>query len=218
MFLDILDPIDKEIILKKNYETEEVNKLLKIIKSKNITNFVDIGANCGYYSFIVRKYCPKLNIYSFEPNKRAFIKLKKTKNRNVIFLKNFKIYNFGLSNKNSNYYMFSQIKYGQAHTNSSISYKKIKDKNLSVQKANFKKGDQVLNLVNKTIAIKIDVEGHELEVLKGIKRILKKNKCTLLIEIAGNNFKKTNNYLNILGYKKFLKPSHRKNYFYKQNI
>ena len=76
-FLDILDPIDREIILKKNYETEEIKKLLIFIAKRNVLNFIDIGSNLGYYSFIIRKKFPEIKIFSFEPNQKAFNKLKK---------------------------------------------------------------------------------------------------------------------------------------------
>ena len=49
MYLDFLDPIDREIILNKNYETDEFNFTDSLFEKHAIDAFVDIGANCGYY-------------------------------------------------------------------------------------------------------------------------------------------------------------------------
>ena len=50
MYLDFLDPIDREIILYQKFESEEVSDLLNLMQKNSIKKFFDIGANCGYYS------------------------------------------------------------------------------------------------------------------------------------------------------------------------
>ena len=55
MFLNFLDPVDKEIILTKEYETRQINILINNIKKYHINYFIDIGANCGYYSLVIAK-------------------------------------------------------------------------------------------------------------------------------------------------------------------
>ena len=45
------------------------------------------------------------------------------------------------------------------------------------------KGDNILRIENKKIAIKIDVERHEKLVLEGLKELITKNKIFLQIEI-----------------------------------
>lgn len=82
MFLNFLDPVDKEIILMKEYETEQVNILINNIKRYHINYFIDVGANCGYYSLIVAKKVKKIKIISFEPNIEAILKFKKSLNKN----------------------------------------------------------------------------------------------------------------------------------------
>ena len=78
MFLDFLDPIDKQIILNQEYEKLEINYLMKEIKKNNIIHFFDIGANCGYYSIFIAKNISNIMIQSYEPNKESFFKFKKT--------------------------------------------------------------------------------------------------------------------------------------------
>ena len=63
-------------------------------------------------------------------------------------------------------------------------------------------GDEVLKFKNKVITIKIDVEGFELNVLKGIKKLLQNNKCLVQVEIWKINFQKVHIFLNNLNYQK----------------
>ena len=63
------------------------------------------------------------------------------------------------------------------------------------------------NFFNKISFIKIDVEGHETEVIKGSLNIINKHKPILLVEIEETHTKKnvteTLNYINSLGYESF---------------
>ena len=60
MFLNFLDPVDKEIILTKEYEARQISILISNIKKYHINYFVDVGANCGYYSLIIAKKIKKI--------------------------------------------------------------------------------------------------------------------------------------------------------------
>ena len=84
----------------------------------------------------------------------------------------------------------------------------------SIFEAEFKIGDEILKYRNKNLAIKIDVEGHEIYVLQGIEKLLKSNKCILQIELFDKNFPIVNSYLNNNGYKNIDNVKERSNYFY----
>ena len=90
------------------------------------------------------------------------------------------------------------------------------DSNLS--HGNFKIGDEEIKSTNERIAMKIDVEGHELKVLKGLKKTLIQNKCFVQIEIFEKNFIMVNSYLNSLGYKLVYKFKINSNFFYSNFI
>ena len=78
MYLDFLDPIDREIILYNEFEKLEINLLVSEIKSKKLNYFLDVGANCGYYSFKIAQKISNINIFSFEPNPEAYLKFSKS--------------------------------------------------------------------------------------------------------------------------------------------
>ena len=79
----------------------------------------------------------------------------------------------------------------------------------------FKKADDKFKYKKKTISLKIDVEGHEIFALDGLKKIFKNNRIFLQIEILPNNFTKTNKWLTNFGFKKINKIN-ADYYFYKE--
>ena len=195
MFLDFLDPIDREIIITKEYEKDEVLILTKLIDANNINCFVDIGANCGIYSFKLASHFENLKIFAFEPNKEAYEKFTKSLKVNSSISNNIKIFNFGLSDKKSKLKMRSKVKYGYSQTGGSVIHDNKSYNDVNIYDADFEIGDEKLNLINSNIAIKIDVEGHEFDVLLGLKKLLKNNNCILQIELFDSNFEKSNNFL-----------------------
>ena len=114
--------------------------------------------------------------------------------------KKIKLENFGLSDQSTKLKMQSMLKFGYAQTGgTSIIDKNSDSKNLTFF-ADFKVGDDYVKLTDEKISIKIDVEGHELNVLKGIQNTIKKNQCILQIEIFKKNFEDVNNFLISLGF------------------
>ena len=214
MYLDFLDPIDRSIILNKNYETEEINILTKLIKKNSTTKFIDIGANCGFYSFNFAMQ--NLDVLAFEPNSEAILKINNTITKNQIFKNRIKVFPFGLSNINSKMQMRSMIKHGYIQTGGSsiITDKFYSNKKYKVYEGDFKIGDDVIDFKGDSLAIKIDVEGYELNVLKGIQNLLKSNKCIIQIEIFEKNFNSVNSYFLNNNYSLVDQFQKRLNYFY----
>ena len=74
--------------------------------------------------------------------------------------------------------------------------------------------DDLYHYNNKNIFIKCDTEGHEYEVIQGMQKNLKNNKCLIQIEILDRNFLKLNLLLNRLDYKLIKKGLDKDSYFY----
>ena len=213
MYLDFLDPIDREIILNKNYETDEFNFTDNLFEKHAIDAFVDIGANCGYYLFALSKN--QTHLIGFEPNKEAFQKMVKTLEKNDILKRKIDIYNFGISNQNLSLKMKSLVKFGYIQTGGSqITNQNTFNQNEVTFNADFKVGDEVLNFSNKILIFKIDVEGHEKNVLQGLIKTLSRNKCIIFIEAWDKNFNDIDTYLSKNNYKLIKEFPKRSNYFY----
>ena len=86
--------------------------------------------------------------------------------------------------------------------------------NSKIFETNLKVGDELLNYKNEKLCIKIDVEGHELSVLKGLAKNLKENKCLVLVESGDIKFGDVNNFLIKNNYKQIFKSKLRLDYVY----
>jgi FkbM family methyltransferase len=159
-----------------NYEEKEIEALVKIVPKKG--NFLDIGANIGWHSLIMAKLYKNLKVYSFEPIKKNYNFL--LKNINCNFLKNIKAYNFGFYSENKKLLFYT---YPEGGGNSSIR-NLSKQRNVKLQKADVKILDDFINDKKiKVDFIKCDVEGAELFVFLGARKVLLEHKPTIFCEM-----------------------------------
>jgi len=170
-----------------NHEYE----LLKLLDSYNLNNFeieendlvVDCGANIGSFYFGLNMFLDesKYKYIGFEPDKKIFeclsLNIEKNENR--------EIYNIGLSSKNNS---------------KSILYSSPDSADSSMEKMD---SDEIYYIESRTLdsfklenikLLKIDAEGHELDVLKGSIATLK-NIEYITIDVGGE---KGNNKENTL--------------------
>lgn len=145
-----------------------LEKEAKYIKKKFQFNIsVDIGSNTGHFTNMLSKISNK--VYSFEPINSLF------RSQKYLFQNsNVKNYNYALGSK------IKKKKFYIPYNNEESSL--IKITNSTVVNVLVKKGDTILGR-EKIDFIKIDVEGVELDVLIGLKKIIKKHHPFLLVEI-----------------------------------
>jgi|688.fasta_scaffold206730_2 FkbM family methyltransferase len=167
-------------------------KLVKKIKSTNINPkfIIDAGAHIGEYSEIFLKnfssikkiYCYEPQINIFKILKRNFSKTKKIQFNNIALGEKNKIeyFNIGYHQRSSSFLNY----------NSSNLFYKIKSVILFGKVSNIVKYRSAVrvksidNIFKKKTTIdilKIDVEGYELNVLKGSLNLIKNNKIKLII-------------------------------------
>jgi len=117
---------------------------------------IDVGANIGYYTVLMAKFVKK--VYAFEPEKEAFEILKKNIKENN--LKNVVLFNKAVGSKRGSKFLKTD---SENFGNSRIVTSNTK------QVTRIVRLDEVIK--EKVDLIKIDVQGYELEVLKGMELI-----------------------------------------------
>lgn len=185
---------EKKILLKDNLFTPGDENILRVIRSikkinpnsKN-TTIIDIGAFNGETSVQFAKAFPQSNILAFEANPETFPIAKKNCDR----YKNITVLNHALSDKNevldfhiTNNSVSSSLNelYDTADYHDEL---KIKNK---VQ-VDAKTLDEFSDLEN-ILLIKIDTQGHELHVINGAVKTLKKTDF-VLVEMANHSLYKS---------------------------
>jgi len=173
----------------------ELKNLVMILKPRGQRRVaLDIGANCGYYSRELAKYFTK--VYAFEINPTHYRRL------NTISPK-VSVVNSGLSNHKRLMNLYIPIK-DKLELNgwASLQAEARIDSSETVVKKDLPV--ETLDSFNLEYVdfIKIDVEGHEMEVLVGSRMTLERNSPVILIEINPSNKKAVTEYLNSFGYTK----------------
>jgi FkbM family methyltransferase len=187
--------IDREIFLKNEYEKDQLDFVKKELLNQNYDYFFDIGAYIGYYSLSLCKLVA--STAAFEPNQLNFQRLSKN-----VEINNFNIicHNLGCSDYKNKLKLWYTDK--NKRGGSSILQDKDKEINkydrnkLIFEEIETDKLDNLYPLKNKKIFFKIDVERHELNILKGASNILSNNQCYLQIEIFPHLQDKVLSFLN----------------------
>jgi len=136
---------------------------------------IDIGANIGNHSLFFSDYFKK--VYSFEPNKNTF----KLLSFNASLVNNIECFNYGLSDKESTSAMIIDKKnIGGARLVNSLSS--------DSEVVSLKMLDKSASFEDRVYLLKLDVEGHELEVLKGAKNTIETHQPIIIFEQLSSEF------------------------------
>jgi FkbM family methyltransferase len=179
-----------------------VSKIAKELDNQNDQGwFFDVGANVGLYSWEVRKVSPHRKILAFEPDPENIKLLEKT--LNGANFENVEICKCALSNQ------LAEISFFQDTLTSATGCVAGKDKPWIEQYLNSCANeirvktetlDSVVRQDRTPSLIKIDVEGHEIEVLQGGRNTLSEAKPLLIIESFPPKQSTVLSLLNELGY------------------
>jgi len=217
LLIEIRDPIEREIFFNLSYEEEQIATIVEFSKKNKQDYFLDIGSNCGYYALFIAKIFPNTNVLAFEPIKKTYDKLIKNIHLNDLN-RQIQTFNFGLSDANNKVQMRTLIKKGFAQSGGFTVHDKNRElkTNETLLEANLKIGDELIKYINKKLLIKIDVEGHEINVLKGLSRLIKNNKIYMQIEIFHENKENIFNFLekNDFRFVKNINGNRKNDYFF----
>ncbi len=134
---------------------------------------IDVGAYIGSHTLPFAKCCPKGMVYTFEPNRELYRTL--CENLELNCISNVRPYAVGVSNKSGH-----NTLYEREDGTSRISKKTIKGDPIKIECIAI---DTFLPHLNKCKLLKIDVEGHEFEVLQGALKLIKNCRPYILIEV-----------------------------------
>jgi FkbM family methyltransferase len=197
-FFKKLKGLSAQNLLERKVEPEFL--WIKEILTKNSV-FMDVGANVGAYLYTLENHLKPENIYAFEPNQQLFKRLKR------LFPK-VNLLSFALSDVSTiAEFKIPVINGEKVHTRGTLqtSIKEKNEEKTILQKVEVKPLDDLVfdegyieqdrnaqtNKFNlkKLDFIKIDVEGNEMQTLRGAKKTIEKFKPILMVEMEQRHHK-----------------------------
>lgn len=188
IFVSLLDASDSSIFYCGICSAEEYKLtkfLIKNLKEDDI--FYDIGAHVGFYSLLAKEFITNGEIHAFEPAPRTIECLEKSFSINKkgnIFLNK-----FALSDKTGRIQFYDKsVGPGDGSGSSTMIREVIAGddpsgyQNITIEAVSL---DQYLKNHFFPSVLKIDVEGAEVQVLKGGKQFLSKESPIIIMEIWG---------------------------------
>lgn len=197
-FFKKLKGLSAQNLLERKVEPEFL--WIKEILTKNSV-FMDVGANVGAYLYTLENHLKPENIYAFEPNQQLFKRLKR------LFPK-VNLLSFALSDVSTiAEFKIPVINGEKVHTRGTLqtSIKEKNEEKTILQKVEVKPLDDLVfdegyieqdrnaqtNKFNlkKLDFIKIDVEGNEMQTLRGAKKTIEIFKPILMVEMEQRHHK-----------------------------
>jgi len=175
-----------------NYQKKQFDAVLKYIEPKDRGLFIDVGAHVGLWSRMAQKAGFK-EILAIEPNQKNFECLNKNLDNPVFYLAN-----FGLSDCRES----SKIIIDNLNNSGAMHLEKGDDVTLYCFDDEFLSIKSEFDLTKQTL-IKIDVQGYEHKVVKGMTNFIKEYKPIIIVEqwLNGKEDLQATEYCQSLGMK-----------------
>jgi len=156
-------------------EAAEIDFFLRIFRRKTDSqNFIDIGANIGYWTKVMSGLNPRVNVHSYEPDKVTFDILKS----NVADLQNVKIYNLGIGREVGERALF----YDPADSGDSSLVPNSERASYQVGITSLDAHAEVLQL-ERIDFVKVDIQGGETDFFLGATKTIIRDRPIMLVEV-----------------------------------
>lgn len=175
----------------ENPEPELIH-LARLIPRRGVA--IDAGANIGLVSLSLARFCDK--VYAFEINEQTSRPLKDCARKNI------EIINVGLSNHTGEATLYTPI---WANGMALDGWASLQAGNCPGIDRHQERKVQIKPLdafaIPQCVFLKIDVEGHEVELLEGAIDTLRRTRPVILVEVRERNMNRVKALLEPLGYR-----------------
>ncbi len=174
--------IDREIFLYGGYEKVNIRRFLNLLPANRNNVIIDVGANIGNHSLNFAEHFK--SVHAFEPNPILWEQFECNKFING-FECRIKLHRYGLSDRDANLLLHLT----DAPNLGLGTFSTVEQYDTPLKPAGnceVRRGDDFLEAEGITTvdAIKIDVQGFEPEVLRGLRRTIVNNRPIIWIEIG----------------------------------
>lgn len=183
-----LNPLDSGITRRYlvDGEHEGYEKGL-ILAGLGFDNFIDVGANVGDWSLCIAAHRPNCAVYAFEPHPELFSMLQRSIRKNGF--KCIQAWNLGLAADYGTLTLYCDSS-NQGNNSLIVIPDDLSDKSYVVPVAPLGDVLSIDNLQGHTL-LKIDVQGFEYEVIRGLPDSYRLDDITFLLEVDRNTTQET---------------------------
>lgn len=168
------------IIRKCDFEDLKELNLIKILSRDKSTLIFDCGSNFGFYSLYLASLNENNQVIAFEASPKTYQELKKNIEENEF--KNIQCHNLALTNNENQTLTFFE---SSNDWESSLIESNFNDKTkTNISSAKLDSFEDRIEKKNQHIVIKLDVEGYEMQVLDGAKKIIEKHSPIIILEFS----------------------------------
>lgn len=200
MLVDRANAVDRVIYLFGDYDREEIEWLLGKVQDSQAALFLDIGSNIGAYSVIMSTLSPSLESKAFEPDQRnlAFLRANLVINE---LEDRVEVIEAAVGEVSGTTRFLESRADALFNTGKSrVVSEEVQDANVrTVEKVTI---DEYLEAKGRILLLKVDVEGYEMDVIRGMKETLTSNNCFLVIEVFPENLNDCDELMGELGYRR----------------
>lgn len=183
--------LDKKVALEL-YEHDQISYFLETLDGVRPELFLDIGSHAALYSVILKNRFPELEVHAFEPDRTNLCQLYANLFVNRL-TQDIQVHEYGLSDK------AGSIAFDTSEETSSRGTRRISSTGNTL--IEIRRLDDVMHVNGRTVAVKIDVEGHESQVVDGARGFLAANRCFLQVEASPDKFGSLKQQFDLLGYR-----------------
>lgn len=184
-----VDNLQKEIVRGKEFYELDLLRYVAKKYHKNDMVIIDCGANIGNHTVFFKKVMNARKIISFEGNPDTYKLLNKNIELNDM-IEDVEAYNYVLGEKSS----MASIDHFEETNIGGTSFCENENGKLKMVSID------EMNIEEHIDFVKMDVEGFEYHVLKGMRKILERDKPALWIEIFPDKYEKVMEVLSASGY------------------
>ncbi len=196
--------VDRQLAFYGGYEDDRFDYFLERMQALNCDVFFDVGGNIGYYSIpAALRGCAK-RVVAFEPDRRNIYQFE----ANILInglVDRIELIPKAVSSVAGSvgFAPASRTSTGESRVVSHLGAESVEAVTLDLVAP---------DLIGKNLFLKIDVEGHECEVIKGAAKLLASNHCFLQIESFSPNDKALRTLMESGGFR-YLRSAEDDHYF-----
>jgi len=185
--LDPRDWLDLQLLIGRPFETEQMTRLAQLCLDRGVTRFFDIGANFGLYSVLLPRMVPGIaRVDAFEPVSATRWRLAANLGLNHMRAR-VHLHAIALGDKDG----LAEIAIDPGSTGVSTlcpSPDEIAHRSFTrTERVEVRQLDAYQPDISERAAFKIDVEGHEVAVIEGMRETLIRTDSVLQIEARPRN-------------------------------